>query len=125
MGNAAALGRLIGLEQQQPFGDYQGSPTGVKGVLAQPMAAALLRQRLRQVLEHEVLLASADPDALVGSLGIITGGANSEWRQAAREGLDAYLTGEMSEHDWHEAQEAGITCTLAAITPPSSSAYRR
>lgn len=108
VGNAAVLGRLIGLEAQQPFGDYQGCATGVKGLLAQPMAAARLRERLRQVLDHEVLLATPDPDALVHSLGIITGGANGEWKQAARQGLDAYLTGEMSEHDWHEAREAGV-----------------
>ncbi len=25
-----------------------------------------------------------------------------------RAGLDAYVTGEMSEHDWHESQEAGL-----------------
>ena len=27
-------------------------------------------------------------------------------------GIDAYLTGEMSEHDWHESQEAGV-CMFA------------
>ncbi len=41
-------------------------------------------------------------------LGIITGGANSDWQLAAKEGLDAYVTGEISEHDWHESQENGI-----------------
>lgn len=108
VGNAAVLGRMIGLGDQAPFGDYQGSATGVKGVLAQPLSAAELQAKLRQVLAHEVLLASADSGGLITSLGIITGGANSEWRQAAQAGLDAYLTGEMSEHDWHDAQEAGI-----------------
>lgn len=108
VGNAAVLGRMIGLGEQQPFGDYQGSSTGVKGILAQPLSAAELQAKLRLVLAHEVLLASADAEAPVHSLGIITGGANSEWKQAAREGLDAYLTGEMSEHDWHDAQEAGV-----------------
>ena len=37
-----------------------------------------------------------------------TGGANGDWIQAHELGLDAYLTGEMSEHDWNEAQEAGV-----------------
>ena len=44
----------------------------------------------------------------IKSLGIITGGANSQWTFAKTLGLDAYLTGEMSEHDYHESQEAGI-----------------
>ena len=41
-------------------------------------------------------------------IGIITGGANSQWREAEKLGLDAYITGEMSEHDYHESREAGI-----------------
>jgi len=108
VGNAAVLGGCLGLTRQQSFGDHQGMPTGVKGVLAQPLTAAQLRQTLREVLRHEVLLASPDESALVRSLGIITGGANGEWREADKHGLDAYLTGEMSEHDWHESREAGI-----------------
>lgn len=41
-------------------------------------------------------------------MGIITGGANSQWRDAQTHGLDAYLTGEMSEHDYHESRESNI-----------------
>jgi len=108
VGNAAVLGQRLGLGQQQPFGDYQGMPTGVQGWLAQPVTASALRASLREILDHEILLASPDESALIRSIGIITGGANSEWKQAARLGLDAYITGEMSEHDWHESQEAGI-----------------
>lgn len=108
VGNAAVLGRAINLLEHEPFGDYQGCATGVKGVLAQPLTVASLQAKLRDVLNHEVMVSTHNTEALVHSLGIITGGANAEWKQAARAGLDAYLTGEMSEHDWHDAQEAGI-----------------
>lgn len=108
IGNAASLGKRIGLAQLEPFGDYQGVATGVKGVLAEPPTAAELRLKLRGLLDHEVLLASPDETGRIKTLGIITGGANSEWKRAAQEGLDAYLTGEMSEHDWHESREAGV-----------------
>lgn len=108
VGNAAVLGRRLGLTGQQPFGDCQGMPTGVKGFLEQPLSARALRRLLRDILGHEVLLASPDEQAQIQSLGIITGGANGEWKEAARQGLDAYLSGEMSEHDWHESREAGI-----------------
>jgi len=108
VGNAASLGRHLGLTEQQPFGDYQGVATGVRGLLAEAISAEALRTRLVALLGRETWLASPDPQALVRSLGIITGGANGEWRAAAAAGLDAYLTGEMSEHDWHEAREAGI-----------------
>lgn len=108
IGNAATLGEMIGCNQQQPFGDYKGSATGVKGVLEHALTASALQQKLESVLKHNVILATPDSNALIRSVGIITGGANSEWRLAEKEQLDAYITGEISEHDWHESQEAGI-----------------
>jgi dinuclear metal center YbgI/SA1388 family protein len=108
IGNAATLGRLIGCGQQQPFGDYKGSATGIKGVLASPLTAPQLQAKLAEVLGHAVILATPDKKALIQSVGIITGGANGEWRLAAQEGLDAYITGEISEHDWHDSQENGV-----------------
>jgi dinuclear metal center YbgI/SA1388 family protein len=108
IGNAATLGQLIDCGQQQPFGDYKGSATGIKGVLDQPITATALQQKLEAVLRHTVILATPDSKALIRSVGIITGGANSEWRLAEKERLDAYITGEISEHDWHESREAGL-----------------
>lgn len=109
LGNAASLAHLIGLINPKPFaeGKMRGSFTGVKGELTSTVAE--LKIKLEKILNHPVLVATADPNRSISSLGIITGGANSEWKLAHKEGLNAYLTGEMSEHDWHEAQEAGIT----------------
>lgn len=108
VGNAAVLARRLGLDTLQPFGDYQGVSTGVKGRLTAPTSPLALQATLHQVLNHPVMIACPDPASSIQSVGIITGGANSEWRQALAAGLDAYITGEMSEHDWHESQEAGI-----------------
>lgn len=108
IGNAACLGRLIDCMEQQPFGDYKGSATGIKGLLQTPVSAEMLQQKLETVLNHTVILASPDKKNLIHSVGIITGGANSEWLRAASEQLDAFITGEISEHDWHDSQENGI-----------------
>ncbi len=108
IGNAASLARRIGLESLAPFGEHQGVTTGIQGTFPAPLTAQALQRRLRQVLDHPVMLASPNPEAPIRSAGIITGGANGEWPQAKAAGLDAYITGEMSEHDWHESQEAGI-----------------
>jgi dinuclear metal center YbgI/SA1388 family protein len=108
VGNAATLGHKLGLVEHAPFGDYQGCPTGVRGLLAAPTSARVLRERLVTVLDHPVLLSSPDETRIIRSLGIITGGAHGDWALAVQQGLDAYLTGEMREHDWHEAQEAGV-----------------
>jgi len=53
-------------------------------------------------------MSSPGSDLSIKTIGIITGGANSGWKEAEEEGLDAYITGEMSEYDWHESKEAGI-----------------
>jgi len=108
MGNAAVLGQLIGCQQQTPFGDYKGSPTGVKGVLAKPLSAKDLSIKLQSILNHDIIIACPDETQLIESVGIITGGANKDWVLAQQAGLDAYITGEISEHDWHESQENGI-----------------
>ena len=108
IGNAAQLGLRIGLTELDAFGNHQGRPTGIRGCLPEPLPAAALRMRLQTALDHAVLLASPDDPRPIRSIGIITGGANGGWKEAAAAGLDAYVTGEMSEHDWHEAREAGI-----------------
>lgn len=108
IGNAAQLGKRLGLQQQQPFGDFKGSPTGIRGALPMPVIADELKQILVDTLQHPVILASPDSSAAIQSIGIITGGANNDWQLAANQGLDAYITGEISEHDWHDSQEAGV-----------------
>ncbi|MGR9108897.1 MAG: Nif3-like dinuclear metal center hexameric protein [Gammaproteobacteria bacterium] len=108
VGNAASLAALIGLDGRHAFGDFKGCPTGVHGSLDKPLTATRLKENLERVLQHPVMLASPDPQRIVRKVGIITGGANGDWPFALRAGLDAYITGEMSEHDWHEAREAGL-----------------
>jgi dinuclear metal center YbgI/SA1388 family protein len=106
-GNAAAIAKKIGLTDLSPFGDYKGSPTGVQGKFKSPLSPDELTNKLEQVLNHNILHSNPNGEQ-ISSMGIITGGANSEWRLCLRAGLDSYLTGEMSEHDWHESREDEI-----------------
>lgn len=107
LGNAAQLCQRLGVSQTEEFGFYKGMPTGRKGIFSSPISPNQLKEKLQKVLSHNVLHAAPN-DRLIQSIGIITGGANSQWKEAYYAGLDAYITGEMSEHDWHESQEAGI-----------------
>ncbi|MDC9729868.1 MAG: Nif3-like dinuclear metal center hexameric protein [Methyloprofundus sp.] len=108
IGNAAVLAKLLGCRSLSPFGDYKGSSTGVKAKLPEPINAKALSIKLQAILNHDIIIASPDENQLIHSIGIITGGANKDWVLAKEAGLDAYLTGEISEHDWHESQENGI-----------------
>lgn len=107
VGNAKAVADLIELKELKAFGDHNGMPTGVWGKFTTPLKASELKQKLATVLEHNVIHACAN-DNFISTMGIITGGANGDWRAAKRLGLDSYLTGEISEHDWHEAKEDDI-----------------
>lgn len=107
VGNAASIAMLLKMQNLKAFGDHKGSPTGVQGNLAE-IRVSELKQELEKLLHHPVMLSTPDENAVIQKLGIITGGANSDWVLAKEAGLDAYLTGEMSEHDWHDAKEAGV-----------------
>lgn len=107
LGNAAAIAKKLDLTKLQPFGDYKRSPTGISGEFKENISPHELHQKLTAILGHQIL--HSDPGSKeIKSIGIITGGANSDWQLCLKDGLDAYLTGEMSEHDWNEASEAGI-----------------
>lgn len=109
IGNAASLARLIGLGDLAPFGLYKGSSTGIKGKFATKIRPLELKALLVSKLNHPILYSNPlENNGEISSVGIITGGANSEWREAQKSGLDAYITGEMSEHDYHESREAGV-----------------
>lgn len=108
VGNAVSLAKEIGLSDLAPFALYKRQPMGVKGRFATPVTAGGLKQKLESILNHPVIAASPDGNHPIASLGIITGGANNEWVEAMKDGLDAYLTGEISEYNWHDSKEAGV-----------------
>ena len=108
IGNAVSLAQELGLCELAPFGSYKRQPLGTKGRFVPPLRAADLKTKLEKLLNHPVIDSSLEGNRPIASLGIITGGANNEWVEALKENLDAYLTGEISEYNWHDAREAGI-----------------
>ena len=107
-GNAVSLAREIGMKNIGPFALYKKQPMGAKGEMTDSVTARALKELLEKKLNHPVVHSSPDEDQIIKTLGIITGGANNDWIKAMEDGLDAYLTGEISEYNWHDAREAGI-----------------
>ena len=107
-GNAVALAKILQMQNLLPFALHKKQPLGTKGSLHQPLSAKDFKTKLEQLLNHTVILASPDENQIIKTVGIITGGANNDWVKAMEDGLDAYLTGEISEYNWHDAKEAGI-----------------
>lgn len=102
LGNAAVLGRLLGVSNTEPFGIWHDQPIGVRGDLDIPRDA--LGDRLAEVL-------GAQPKRMLfGSkkakrIGIVTGAAASLMTEAKEEGLDTYITGEGNHHTYFDAEE--------------------
>jgi dinuclear metal center YbgI/SA1388 family protein len=107
VGNNAVAGRAFGLADLEPFGLHEGLPIGFKGRFPEPAAAAELLHRCRRIYGQEPLAFLTGPDP-VRSLGIISGGAQREFYDAIEDGLDAYITGEVSEWIMNVAREAGV-----------------
>lgn len=108
VGNAAALAKEIGLSNLAPFALYKKQPLGIKGEFATPMKSVELQGHLSKLLNHPVIHAAPENKAMIKTMGIITGGANNEWVKAMEDKLDAFLTGEISEYNWHDSREAGV-----------------
>lgn len=108
VGNAVALAQALGMQSLSPFALHKKQPLGAQGKLAAPMKVTDFQNHLANVLQHPVTVATSNDQALITSVGIITGGANNDWSKALDAGLDAYITGEISEYNWHDAREAGL-----------------
>lgn len=106
VGNNAVASRRLGLTRLAPFGDYSGQSLGFRGVLDEPISIASLLDRCESVFQQEPLCFPSGPE-IVSTVGMISGAAESAFREAIADGLDAYITGEASEWVMNVAREAG------------------
>jgi len=104
VGNNAVAARALGLEDLEPFGDAYGLPVGFRGRFPEPIPAEELVRRAGDFYGREPLAFTEGPDR-VSTLGIISGGAQKELQTAIELGLDAFITGEVSEWVMNTARE--------------------
>lgn len=107
LGNNALAARAFGLVDLEPFAFHAGEPTGFRGRFASPIPAAELPRRAAEIYGREPLVFPCGPDP-VKSLAVVSGAAQRELYGAIAAGLDAFLTGEVSEWVMNVAREAGI-----------------
>ncbi|MBB5204546.1 dinuclear metal center YbgI/SA1388 family protein [Inhella inkyongensis] len=103
-GNNAALGARLGWQADQRFGEQQ---LGFAALLPQPCSAEALQMQLQQTLGRSVSLFSGDGRPL-RRVAWCTGGAQGYFEAAIAAGADAFVTGEMSEPQFHLARETGV-----------------
>jgi len=107
LGNNPQLGKLLGW----PVSGYLtgDGPTGLGlwGELAEPINAEQVQQQLQDALGRSVLHVAPD-ERPIRRIGWCTGGAQGYIDKAIELGLDAYVSGEISESTVHTARENGI-----------------
>ena len=104
LGNNAQFGARLGLQADARFGDQDLGFAAAAGALATPAA---LQAAVQRVCERAAVLVPGDGRALK-RIGWCTGGAQGAFEAAIAAGVDAYVTGEISEPQAHIARETGV-----------------
>lgn len=108
IGNNALIVRKLGFGLVPgELGEAKGRHIGQIGLRAEPIPAAELFRLVATELDREPLVFDAGPE-MISTIGVVTGAGASDIHQAISLGLDAYLTGEPSEHVMADAREGGI-----------------
>ena len=107
LGNNISMARLLALEKVQPFGDYHGKKIGYWGILPTAQSSEAIAETLFGSATNTLRVLPFGTDS-VHSVGIISGGAVYEVRQAVEAHLDCYITGDASHNIYNYALEEKI-----------------
>jgi dinuclear metal center YbgI/SA1388 family protein len=105
LGNNAQLAAAMGLKNLKPFFESHGQTIGCQS------RTKISRAELFKKLE---LATGATPKLIPGGketcerIGLVTGGAGNDLAQAAREGVDTFITGEGAHWTYALAEELGL-----------------
>jgi len=107
LGNNARLGELLGATVEGRFGAGPGGGIAMHGTLPEAQSPQVLAARLAAGLGREPLHIAGDGRA-IRRLAWCSGAAQGYLEAAASLGVDAYISGEISEPTVHIARETGV-----------------
>jgi dinuclear metal center YbgI/SA1388 family protein len=107
LGNNAQLGLLMGWPVAGYLTGDGATGLGLWGELLEPVTGVQLQQQLQAALGRQVLHVAPD-ERPIRRIGWCTGGAQGYIDKAIALGLDAYVSGEISESTVHAARENAI-----------------
>ena len=111
VGNNAQLAARLGLIIDGSFGEGRVS-LGVCGELEEAMSLAKFAEHVASCVGRAPLVIEGGLDS-VKRVGLCTGAAQNYIDAAANLGLDAYISGEISENTVHIARERGVNYLAA------------
>jgi dinuclear metal center YbgI/SA1388 family protein len=104
LGNNAQLGKHLALSNTRQFGEQN---IAWIGELAEPMRLAAFGTKISTTLQREPQILG-DADKMIRRVGWCSGGAQGYFEAAIAQGVDVYVTGEVSEPCFHLAHEYGV-----------------
>jgi len=107
LGNNAQLASLFGIENTTGLEVGNPQSVAVKGDLITPTTVAELGQLINQQLGRAPLVEGAS-DKLIKTIAWCSGGGQSFIEMAGEQGIDAFISGEVSEQTIHLAREYDI-----------------
>ncbi|MDL2175807.1 Nif3-like dinuclear metal center hexameric protein [Stutzerimonas sp. FeSN7] len=107
VGNNIRLGQLLGVTAEGPLEPGNPRSVGLVGSLCEPMSPLDFMRRIHEVLGREPLM--VEGSSPIQRVAWCTGGAQGYIEQAVAVGVDAYVTGEISEPTAHIARENGLS----------------
>ncbi len=108
LGNNAQLAALLGIRVEGPLEPGNALSVSMRGELDDALDGQQLAERLQQRLGRPVLHVGDSGPAVIRRVGWCTGGGQGYIDLAAEQGMDAFISGEVSEQTVHVARERGI-----------------
>jgi dinuclear metal center YbgI/SA1388 family protein len=109
LGNNAQLASLLGFVEQGRFGEQD---IACHGELAQPQKLGQFARHIADKLQRAPQVIG-DMDKMTRRIAWCSGAAQGYFMQAVELGVDAFLTGEISEQNVHVAEETGVAFIAA------------
>lgn len=107
LGNNVQLGKCLGITDIGPLNPDDSTCLIFHGFLPQPTSATELCTHIGLSLHREPLVSHLS-NRLLHHIAWCTGGAQNYIQQAVDSGVDAYISGEVSEHTIHTARENDV-----------------
>lgn len=107
LGNNAAIADLLELENIEALDPSERHPIGNIGYLKQSMTPEDFKIFVSEKLAFDAIHLPSDKIS-IQKVGYCTGGAQDYIHKAAAQDCDAYISGEVSERTFYEAQELNV-----------------
>lgn len=108
LGNNRQLGELFSVRNIQAHPSLQPNGIVMHGELEKPVDAEVFRQFISKLLDREAIHVSACSNKLIGKVAWCTGGGQNYIDAIVDLGVDAFISGEISEQTTHSARELDI-----------------